>query len=435
MSNTIMTTIYNHYMTTYSPKKSDARLDSHNKSELKNIYSNILKLNKEAPLYLYDRSEQTTSFALSLKENTRQLQHTILNTAGKTENDLFKNKVAFSSDENIVSVKYIGENKGSYEETSSYEIEVQDLATPQINIGYSLPNDEKSLKPGTYSFDVSYNNLAYEFQFTVSDEDTNIDIQSKLARLFNRANIGLTATIIDDTETSSSLRIESNQTGEGIPPDAPLFTIKNTTDHSTFDVVDFLGIDYIAQAASNAHFTVNGEDSDAASNQFTINDAFELTLNGVSPETKEPVIIGLKANIDSLKDNIYNLIGGYNTFLQAADEYKAVTASNKLSFETQSVARLYRNELDAIGINLTESGSLFIDDNLLTQTAESEEAYDLLSPLKNFSSSLYQKGEEISRDPLNYANQRIVAYKKPGNNFISPYATSSYSGLFFNYYC
>ena len=35
MSNTIMTTIYNHYMTTYSPKKSDARLDSHNKSELK----------------------------------------------------------------------------------------------------------------------------------------------------------------------------------------------------------------------------------------------------------------------------------------------------------------------------------------------------------------------------------------------------------------
>ena len=39
MANTIMTTVYNHYMTTYSPKKSDARLDSHKKSELKNIYS------------------------------------------------------------------------------------------------------------------------------------------------------------------------------------------------------------------------------------------------------------------------------------------------------------------------------------------------------------------------------------------------------------
>ena len=96
---------------------------------------------------------------------------------------------------------------------------------------------------------------------------------------------------------------------------------------------------------------------------------------------------------------------------------------------------MFRNELDAIGINITENGSLTIDDNLLTQTAESEDAYDLLSPLKDFSSSLFKKGEEISRDPLNYANQRIVAYKNPGKNFSSPYATSNYSGLIFNYYC
>ena len=435
MSNTIMTTIYNHYMTTYSPKKSDARLDSHNKSELKNIYSNILKLNKEAPLYIYDRNEQTTSFALSLKENTRQLQHTILNTAGNKENDLFKNKVAFSSDDDVVSVKYIGDTAESSMENDSYEVEVQNLASSQINIGYSLPHTEKSLKPGTYSFDVNSNNMAYEFQFTVSEEDTNIDVQTKLARLFNHANIGLNASISDDTADSSSLRIESTQTGDGNPPGTPLFSIRNTNTNTNVDVVDFLGIDYIAQDASNAHFTINGQEHSTASNQFTINQAFELTLKGVSPNSGEPVTIGLKTNVDSLKDNIYNLISGYNTFLQAADQYKNLTSSNKLSFETKSVARLYRNELDAIGINITENGSLSVDENLLTQTAESEEAYNLLSPLKDFSSSLFAKGEEISRDPLGYANQRIVAYKKPGNNFISPYATSNYSGLLFNYYC
>ena len=170
MANTIMTTIYNHYMTTCSPRKSDAKLDSHNKKELKNICNNILKLNKEAPLYLYDRSEKTTAFALSLKENTRQLQRTILNTAGSTENDLFKNKVAFSSNEDIISVKYIGEKTTTSEDNVSYEVEVQNLASPQTNIGYSLPNAEKGLKPGTYSFDVTYNNLAYEFQFTVNEE-------------------------------------------------------------------------------------------------------------------------------------------------------------------------------------------------------------------------------------------------------------------------
>ena len=435
MANTIMTTIYNHYMTTYSPKKSDARLDSHNKSELKNIYDNILRLNKEAPLYLYDRNEKTTSFALSLKENTRQLQHTILNTAGSTENDLFKNKVAFSSNEDIVSVKYIGEHPETADESKSYEVEVQSLATPQTNIGYSLPNDEKGLKPGNYSFDVNFNNLSYEFQFTVNEEDTNIDVQNKLVRLFNHANIGLNASVLDDENNTSGLKIESNQTGEGNTPEAPLFTIENTSRNAGIDVVDFLGIDYIAREASNAHFTINGEENSTASNQFTINNEFEITLNSVSPETQEPVTIGLKANVDSLKDNIRNLISGYNSFLQAADQYRELTSSNKLSFEVKNVARLYRNELDAVGINITETGSLSIDDNLLTQTAESEEAYDLLSPLKDFSSSLFNKGEEISRDPLNYANQRIVAYKNPGKNFTSPYANSNYSGLLFNYYC
>ena len=435
MSNVIMSTIYNHYMTAYSPRKSDAKLDSHNKSELKNICSKIVKLNKEAPLYLYDRSERTTSFALSLKENTRQLQRTILNTAGSKENDLFKNKVAFSTDDDVVSVKYIGDNNSISEEQDSYEVEVKNLASSQINVGYSLPNLEKSLKPGTYTFDVSSNNMAYEFQFTVSEEDTNIDVQNKLARLFNHANIGLNASIKNDSANSSSLRIESIQTGDGNPPGTPLFHIYDSSNNENVDVVEFLGIDYIAQNASDAHFTINGQEHSAASNHFTINKAFELTLRGVSSDSGEPTTIGLKTNIDSLKDNIYNLISGYNTFLQAVDQYKTLTSSNKLSFETKSVAKLYRNELDAIGINITENGSLSIDDSLLTQTAESEEAYDLLSPLKDFSSTLFNKGEEISRDPLNYANQRIVAYKNPGKNFNSPYANSNYSGLLFNYYC
>lgn len=435
MSNTIMTTIYNHYMTTYSPKKSDARLDSHNKNELKNICSGILKRNKEAPLYLFDRSEKTAAFALSLKENARQLQHTILYTAGNAENDLFKNKVAHSSNSKIASAKYIGKDNDSFEDTVSYELEVEALATPQINIGNYLPKDERRIKPGTYSFDVTFNNIAYEFQFGVSEEDTNIDIQTKLVRLFNHANIGLNATIEDGLENNSCLKIVSSQTGESSVPGNVLFTIQNTSGDSNADIVDYLGIDYIATNASNAYFTINGEKSFASSNQFTVDKTFEITLNNVSPDSKEPVFIGLKTNIDSLKDNIYHLIGGYNSFLESVEQYKSMASTSKLFHEMQSVARLYRNELDAVGINITDTGTLSIDDNLLTQSTESEDMYDLLSPLKSFSSSLFEKGEEISRDPLNYAQKKIVAYKNPGKTFTSPYITSNYSGLLFNYYC
>lgn len=435
MANTIMTTIYNHYMTTYSPKKSDARLDSHNKNELKNICSNILKRNKETPLYLFDRSEKAATFALSLKENARQLQHTILYTAGNTENDLFKNKVAYSSNDQIASAKYILKDSGSSEDLVSYELEVDSLATPQINMGNYLPNDERKIAPGNYSFDVNFNNIAYEFQFNVTDEDTNIDLQTKLARLFNHANIGLNAAIVDGLENTSCLKISSNQTGENSIPGAALFTIQNTSDVSKTDIVDYLGIDYIATDASNAYFTINGEKSFSSSNQFTVDKTFEITLNNISPDSGEPVFIGLKTNVDSLKDNIYNLVGGYNTFLESVEQYKNISSTNKLSYEMQNVARLYRNELDAVGINITDRGMLSIDDNLLTQSAESEDMYDLLSPLKNFSSSLFEKGEEISRDPLNYAQKKIVAYKNPGKTFTSPYVTSNYSGLLFNYYC
>lgn len=435
MANTIMTTIYNHYMTTYSPKKSDARLDSHNKNELKNIYSKILKANKEAPLYIFDRNEHTTNFALSLKENTRQLQHTILDTAGSTENDLFKNKVAYSSNSKVADVKFVGDKNDFSDENATYELEVQKLASGQVNTGWLLEKNGKNLPAGNYSFDVTINNIGYEFQFSTNENDTNYDIQNTIARLFNHANIGLNASVVQGDENAYALQITSNQTGEGNPPGTPSFTIRNISSADATDVVDYLGIDYIANYASNAHFTVNGEANSTTSNHFTIDETFEITLNGVTDENNEPTMIGIKTNVDSLKDNIYTLIGGYNSFLKATDEWKHVTSSNKLTYEMTNVAKLYRSELDAIGINITENGSLTIDDNLLSQTAASEEAYDLLSPLKDFSSSLFKKGEEISRAPLEYANKKIVAYKNPGKNFSSPYAISNYSGLLFNSYC
>ena len=435
MANTIMTTVYNHYMTTYSPKKSDARLDSHNKSELKNIYSKILKVNKEAPLYIYDRSAHNTNFALSLKENTRHLQHTILDTAGSTENDLFKNKVAYSSNNKVADVKFVGDKNKFADEKTTYELEVQNLASGQINAGWLLDKEGKNLPAGNYSFDVTINNIAYEFQFSTSENDTNYDIQNKLARLFNHANIGLNASVVQGDENAYALQIASTQTGEGNPPGTPIFTIRNTSSADGTDVVDYLGIDYIANSPSNEHFTINGEANSTTGNHFTIDKTFEITLNGVTDENNEPTIIGVKTNVDSLKDNIYNLIGGYNSFLKATEEWKHIISSNKLTYEMTNVAKLYRNELDAVGINITENGTLAIDDNLLSQTATSDEAYELLSPLKDFSSSLFKKGEEISRTPLEYANKKIVAYKNPGKNFTSPYAISSYSGLLFNSYC
>lgn len=436
MANTIMTSVYNHYMTSYFPKKSDARLDSHKNSELKNIYNNIIDMNKDAPLYLYDKSDATKDFAVSLKEDARQLQYTILQSAGKSEKELFHSKVAYSTNEDVLSAKYIGNNTLNNDAIPSYEIEVQQLASPQINISNFLPCGEQVLPAGNYSFDVTANDLGYEFHFTVNEDDTNIDVQTKLARLFNHSNIGLNATILDGVNDTAALRLVSAKTGnQGIEGKA-IFTFQENHKNNPEKCVDYLGLDYTTNNAAGAKLLVNGQERFSDTNRIILDDSYELELFGITAEDQAPVQVGVKTNTDATKDNIRSLIGGYNSFLQAVDQYQGLKANRgKLSHELMGVVRLYHNELDAIGINTTEDGSLSIDENLLTQSAESEESARLLSPLKDFSSSLYEKGEQISRDPLNYAYKKIVAYKNPGKNFINPYLTSHYSGLLFNYYC
>ncbi len=437
MANTIMTSIYNHYATTYVPK-SDAKLDSHKKGELKDIYRSILKMNKEAPLYILDRSEETKSFAISLKENARQLQHTILHSAGSAKDDFFKSNIAYSSNENILSAEYVGSGSSS-EDIPTYNIEVSSLAAPQVNVGYFLNAYDLNIEPGDYSFGIHINGMNYEFQYSIGSSDSNYDIQNKLVRLINHSNIGLNASIVEGVNDTYALRIASNKTGSTLGADGtfkPIFTISDEQAAGQKGSVGYFGIDYVMSVADNARFTINGEVHSSPANHFTIGRDYLINLYGTSPEGGETVTVGVKPNTESIKHNIYSLISGYNSFLQAMGEYHSKKAnSSKLVYEMSGITGLYHNELDAIGISKTRDGSLTIDDDLLSQVAESEAAKDLLAPLKNFSTSLYEKSETVSRDPLNYANKTIVAYKNPGKNFPSPYVPSSYSGLLFNYYC
>lgn len=438
MANTIMTAIYNHYLTSYSPKKSDARLDSHKKSELKDIYSRIVKLNKEAPLYILDRSKETKSLAVSIKETARSLQHTILQTAGEAQDELFKNKIAYSSNENILTAEYVGD-KGSAEDIPTHDIEVESLATPQVNMGHFLKAFDLDIEPGSYSFDVNLNGMGYEFQFKINSDDTNYDVQTKLARLINNSSIGLNATMIEGINDTYSLRIASNRTGTPKGTDGafnPLFTIHDHQTSMQKGSVEYFGLDYIMNPAGNARFLVDGKEQSSPSNSFTLGGNYLINLLGTSPDAGESVSVGIKPNTESLIHNIHSLIGGYNSFLQAMGEYHGLRSnSSKLIHEFGGVTNLYHNELDAIGITKAQDGSLNIDQDLLSQVVGSHDAPQLLAPLKDFSDSLYQKSENVSRDPLNYVNKTIVAYKNPGKNFPSPYFTSNYSGFLFNFYC
>ncbi len=448
-----LNTVYNQYLTTYAPKKSDTRYDTHKRSELKGITNSMVKVNKDAPLYKLESSPESHEFIIELKEESRLFQNAIMSAVGMAGGGDIDGKIAFSSDESIASARYVGEENGSLtmdtevgedgsvsyvnKEVPEYEIEVQSLASAQVNMGKYLPMNELGLAPGDYSFDMTVNGQGYEFQYTVREDDTNFDIQNRLSRLINNSGIHLTSSVDEDGEGNASLRIESSQVGIHFGENSRVFNISDPTDRVLgTGSVEFFGIDYVARETSNAHFTVNGIEASASSNTFILEKNYEVTLNGVSPEEGIAARIGVKPDTEAAVENISNLIGGYNQFMEKMTAYKdTMYRSNALMGEMYGIAGLYRQDMEDMGITLNDEGTMTIDKDKLSKAIVADDATDKVNTLKEFSNAMMRKSRQVSLNPVSYINKTVVEYKNPGKTFSNPYTASAYAGLMFNSYC
>lgn len=424
--------IYNHYLTTYAPK-SASRYDAHKKSELRNVYNSIVKLNKDAPLSIVDTSEAAQKYVVGIKENARGLRNTITSLSGSDETELLNRKMAYSSDSSIVDAKFIGDISVQNED-ETLEINVEQLAQSQINTGNYLRKDAMALPSGTYSFDIAINNTGYEFQFNINPGDTNFDLQSKLARLINNANIGLSATVKEYDANRTALSLESATTGIDLGH-ATLFDITDDNTSQTGGVADYLGINEVTRYPQNAIFTMNNERRVSYNNHFTVQGKYDLTLKGLPASPEDTVTIGLKPDMESLSENINHFIGGYNDFIRAAIEYQNTQPkSSQLVREMSRISGLYHSELSPLGISLSEDGTIQVDNATLKAGLEENGAKESMDGIKRFANAVLNKTNAISLNPMDYVNKTIVAYKNPGKNFSPSYITSQYSGMMFNSY-
>ncbi len=428
--------VYNHYLTEYAPK-TNSPLDTHKKSDLRNIYNSIVKMNKESPLYILDKSEASKAYAVGLKESARIFRNSVMATRSSLDEEgVLDQKKAYSTNPEIASAKYIGISEdGTDASVPTFKLEVAQLAKNQVNLGKPLVSEEKlDLPPGSYSFDVSIKDVSYEFQFELHEEDTNIDIQNRLQRLIGNANIGLEASVIEDGEGNSALKLESVATGLTSGKES-LFEISDEHTSKTRGIVDYLGLDLVSQPPSNALFEINGIERTAASNTFTVEKVYEVTLNGPSSEPGITTEIGLKNDVDSLSENIHSLAESYNRFLDNASANPGKhSKSSQLLNEIGYITRHYSGHLDALGLTFSSDGHLTINDEQL-KTAAAESDSEAFTPVKDFANSMLRKSNQISLNPMQYVNKTIVAYKNPGKNYPSPYITSAYSGMMFNNYC
>lgn len=428
----VLNTVYNNYLTTYAPK-SVTRYDAHKKSELRSVYNSIVQLNKESPWYLPSNGKETQAYAIGLKENARNLRNTIASLGGLEDSDLLSKKTAYSTNPDIATANFAGTYKPGTA-SPSFTLEVQELATPQENMGRFLEKEKIGLPADTYSFDVTINDMNYEFQFSVSENETNQEVQERLARLISTSGVGLKSHVLESNERTA-LVIQSETTGLSTDQQY-LFRISDEHTSKAKGATSYLGLDYVSHEATNAKFTINGEARTTTSNDFTVGHMFDVSLTGTTA-VGETITIGLKTDMESLTDNVLQLTKGYNDFIKATSDYlQSQPRSKNAIHEMNNIAKQYSAHFESMGVQLSDEGTLQVDTDVFSKSVSDDiSVTDTFNTLKAFSNQLIQKSKDISLNPMNYVERKIVAYKNPGRNFASPYTTSAYSGMMFNGYC
>lgn len=419
---------YNYLLTTYG-KTTGSRYDSHKKSELRNVYNNIVKINKESPLYKIAQTGDVTRFAIDIKENAHRIQNVIasLSESGEDISSVMHKKIAVSSNEDAVSVTYVGDEGG--DEAKTFDLDVVRLATPQVNQGRFLKRLDHSFEEGTFSFDLDTTSNSYEFQFNVNPGDNNYDVQARIARLINQSDVGLEAEVIMNDDSESALRITSKQTGLA-PEEDYLFHIQSG---SSWNELNTLGIGNVTSPAKNSIFHLNGTEHSSLANTFTINKSFEITLRQPTSEGV-PAHIGFKANTDAIGDSVNEMLQAYNGMVQVGYKYFATQNNHTLLNEVTSIGRSMREELAAAGIMVSDENTLTLDRDILSDAITGNDAKTHYRTLNRFKNALSKEAQKTALNPMNYVDKVIVEYKNPGRAFVAPYAPSAYSGMLIDHF-
>lgn len=425
--------VYDYYLTTYASRPA-TKSDTHKKSELRSVYNNIVKISKKSPLYKVSVSENIQKFAIDLKENARTLS-TDANNLFEKSLESEKSQKYVSDNEDVVQVKTL-DNLSDAESVntafaSHYNIEVLNLATPQINTSDYLNNDDLDIPKGAHSFEVNVGDSAYEFRFNATKDDTNKTVLEKLSRLINRSNIGLTSKMLY-SGNNSALEITSNATGLGFTPE--IFSIA-PGENSPYDkVVSKLGLNNVSSYPTNANFLLNGMEKTTPSNTFTIGKSLEITLNSVSKEG-QATSISLNDDLDSIISSINDMISSYNNLLDLSNNSNEGSDDAViLNKEILKTTRQYASNLENIGITVNENGKMTFDEALFIQTANEEDLDKSLASLNSFRQAIVSRADDISINPMKYVDKVMISYPNPVHSFANPYMTSIYTGMMFNGY-
>ena len=430
----MINSVYNYYAAQYGHREY-SKYDTHSKAQLKSTFGRLQKINSQTPSYKIDFSDAALKYAIDLKENARELSQIADELSDESTDSITYKRSATSSSPQVIDAEYIGDS--CVQDYEPLEVTVSQLACPQTNTGNFLQPNSKPFAAGEYSFDLQVQDLTYQFEFGVNATDTVTDTQQKIARLINQADIGLNAQLLTDGLGNSAISITSDATGiRGICPTIFHIQSQNSSDasDSNTELVSTLGLDRVTQYPANAVYSVNGTTATSVSNEVTIDNNYVLTFFDTTG--KAPVTISMNTDTDAIADSIGELIGGYNNLISvtANDANEHFEGNEKLKKDFAGIAKSYNHLLNENGLSVTDNGTIAVDRDAIISAADNGTLGDIFSGLNAFKQAVQKKAEDISLNPMDYVNNKIIAYKNPLRPTNDPYNLSAYTGMIFDGY-
>ncbi len=413
--------IYNHLSTELVPKK---RNTIHKSSELKAVYSSMSKYNKNSPLYLVSLSDKKQEHIIDIKESAITLRDTTLSFSDP-ESSVYSQKQVHSDHPSVITGDF--KRQPGPDLPGYLELTVDALATEQVNIGSYLSTDGETVPPGNYRFSLFTGDSQYRFNLAVSEGDTNYSIQNKFAESVNGRDMGVTATILTEGD-SSALMLTSKETGLPESGEALRFRLSDASEDRSF--VEAFGLNQVSVPPANAEFSVNGEAHVSTSNHISINQTVELDFHSVSDE---PVNISFVPDTGVLRDQLSGFIEAYNNLVTLAEhEGPATIGSRSLSSDISGILKGHREALSAAGIEVSDDGRLYTPEQ--SGSVHVGELMELFEADSDFVSEISKATERLTLDPMAYINKLIVTYPNKEEKTSATYTQSMYSGMMFNNY-
>ena len=425
--------VYNHLMQGLIMMRPN-RFDTHKKSELQNVYRDIMRLTSEQPLYKVTFDESAQEYTLGIKNAALSLSSMIKELNTDDSSSVFKNQILVSEHPEVVDVSIL-EGSSLPDEELPLSVEVSTLSAPQENHGTFVPSGDAALVSGQYNFTIGIEENMYSFQFNVSKGATNLDLQKKLADFINKTSIGLRTRIVQEPETGES-RLDLISITAGFSDGISSFHPEDTRypDNASHGIIAHFGLDQIGKPPVNTCFSINGTPKEVRGRSYLYNNSLTLSINNV---TTEPVLIGKVTNQEPIMEKLRSFVEKYNSVFNYVQEKQPNNhRAKKLLYDLGNTMRQFSDDLSACGLLVAKNGTLSIDEKVMYEAAGNGTLEHLFSEDNNFSGTMLKKLSDISLNPMEYLNKTVVTYPNiTAKKTLNPYVSSIYCGLLYNNYC